>query len=258
MATKAVKMSKGKKVAVITAIVAAALAIVILLGLILTGYFVGWGPFTYLQFDKQEKDIVERYDAETRQGEIVFYGASNFRLWTEMENDLSAYKVQNHGFGGSTDKDLVERADKLLYPYNPQVVFFQTGSNDYVSLDGTDEEKVTACIEYKEYMFGLFHEVLPDAKFVVMSGLLLPGRSQYTDLTKKVNYALENICAKYDYMTFVDSEEMTFDGDVYKEELFVSDGIHLNHDGQLLWCNNYIRPAIENLIEEYGLEELRR
>ena len=41
MATKAVKMSKGKKAAVLTAIVAA-LAIVILLGLILTGYFVGW------------------------------------------------------------------------------------------------------------------------------------------------------------------------------------------------------------------------
>ena len=251
-------MSRNKKIAIIIPSVCVGLALIILLGLILTGLYVGWGPFNYLQFDSQERAIVEKYDAEERQGEIVFYGASNFRLWTEMENDLSEYKVQNHGFGGSTDKDLVERAETLLYPYAPAVVFFQTGSNDYVSLSGTDEEKVAACMEYKEYMFTTFHERLPEAKFVVMGGLLLPGRSQYTALTQSINDALEELCAKYDYMTFVNAEEMTFDGGNYTEELFIDDGIHLNHDGQLLWCNNYIRPAIENLIETYGLEELRR
>ena len=51
---------------------------------------------------------------------------------------------------------------------------------------------------------------------------------------------------------------MTYDGSAYAEELFIEDGIHLNHQGQLLWCENYIAPAIEGLIEEYGLQELRR
>ena len=41
-------------------------------------------------------------------------------------------------------------------------------------------------------------------------------------------------------------------------ELFIKDGIHLNHEGQLLWRDGYIRPAIEALINEYGLEELRK
>lgn len=115
-------MSRNKKIAIIIPSVCVGLALIILLGLIFTGLYVGWGPFTYLQFDSQERAIVEKYDAEERQGEIVFYGASNFRLWTEMENDLSEYKVQNHGFGGSTDKDLVERAETILYPYAPAVV----------------------------------------------------------------------------------------------------------------------------------------
>lgn len=175
-----------------------------------------------------------------------------------MDNDLSEYKVQNHGFGGSTDRDLVERADSLLYPYAPAVVFFQTGSNDYVSLGGTDEEKVQVCMEYKEFMFKTFHERLPEAKFVVMSGLLLPGRSQFTALTQKINDALETLCAKYDYMTFVDAEEMTFDGSAYRSDLFIKDGIHLNHEGQLLWRDGYIKPAIEALIEKYELEDLRK
>ena len=91
-----------------------------------------------------------------------------------------------------------------------------------------------------------------------MSGLLLPGRSQYTALTQKINDALEELCAEYDYMTFVDAEEMTFDGGAYRSELFIKDGIHLNHEGQLSWRDGYIRPAIEALINEYGLEELRK
>lgn len=251
-------MSKKKKIIVISSSIVGGLMIAVLLGLIFTGYFVGWGPFTYLQFDKQEKAIVSQYDARTRQNEIVFYGASNFRLWTEMENDLIEYKVQNHGFGGSTDKDLVARADKLLYPYKPQIVFFQTGSNDYVSLKGTDDEKVTKCIEYKKQMFSTFHEKLPNAYFVVMSGLLLPGRSQYTELTKKVNTELKAYCESVDYMYFVDAEKMTFDGNEYREELFVSDKIHLNHDGQFLWCNYYIKPQIASIIEERSLEELTK
>lgn len=251
-------MTKGKKVTIAVIASVFGLLLACLVGLIFTGMYVGWGPFAFMQFDHEEKVILQKYDSETRKGEIVFYGASNFRLWTEMENDLSEYKVQNHGFGGSTDKDLVERADTLLYPYAPAVVFFQTGSNDYVSLDGTDEEKVEVCMAYKKFMFETFHEKLPEAKFVVMSGLLLLGRSQYTALTQKINDALEELCAQYDYMTFVDAEEMTFDDSAYRSGLFIKDGIHLNHEGQLLWRDGYIKPAIEALINEYGLEELRK
>lgn len=249
-------MSKKKKAVIWTSSIVGVLVIAILLGLIFTGLYVGWGPFTYLQFDKQEKAIVNKYDSKTRKNEIVFYGASNFRLWTDMDNDLSEYKVQNHGFGGCTDKDLVARADTLLYPYEPQVVFFQTGSNDYVSLSGTDEEKTTKCIDYKKEMFSTFHEKLPNAYFVVMSGLLLPGRSQYTDLTKKINSELKTLCSSSDYMYFVDAESLTFDGTTYREDLFRDDKIHLNHEGELLWCKDYIKPEIASLIEEHSLTGL--
>ncbi len=246
-------MNKKKhKIVVISIFLCCAVAV--LIGLILTGLYVGWGPFTYLQFEQQENAIIEKYDASSRQGEIVFYGASNFRLWTEMETDLAGYKVQNHGFGGSTDKDLIDRADTLLYPYLPSIVVFQTGSNDYVSLSGTDTEKVALCIQAKEEMFAAFHQQLPNAKFVVMSGLLLPGRSQYTALTQMVNDELEKLCAQYEYMIFVDAEQMTFDGVHYQKDLFISDGIHLNRKGQIIWGEQYIIPAIETVISEFSIK----
>lgn len=249
-------MKKGVKIAVISI---ASLALACLSGLIITGAQIGWGPFASLySWDKEVNPIAEKYDANSRQGEIIFYGASNFRLWTDLEQDLSEYKVQNHAFGGSTDKLLVEYADKLLYPYNPSIVFFQTGSNDYVSLSGTDEEKVKACMDYKKQMFDTFRKKCPNAKFVVISGLLLPGRSEYTELTQMVNDELEKYCSTKDYMYFVDSEDLTYQNGKYREDLFIKDGIHLNHTGQLLWRDEYIKPALDRVIKENNLANVMR
>lgn len=127
-----------------------------------------------------------------------------------------------------------------------------------VNLLGSDSEKVEVCMEYKKFMFETLHEQLPDAKFIVLSGLLLPGRSDYTALTQEINRELELLCSEYDYMYFIDASEMTFDGNNYSIEMFISDGIHLNRDGQLAWCNNYIRPQIEAVIDEHGFEHLRQ
>lgn len=221
------------------------------IGLIITGRKIGWGPFAGLyDLSDEVKAIAQKYDAQEYQHGIIFYGASNFRLWKEMENDLEGFKVQNHGFGGSTDKMLVKYADEILYPYHPDIVFLQTGSNDYVNLSGSDEEKVKVCMDFKKEMYAEFHEKLPETKFVVMSGLLLPGRSQYTELTQSINESLKKLCDETDYLCFVDASDMTFDGTNYAEELFVSDKIHLNHEGQLRWCEGYIRPQIERMIKD--------
>ena len=173
-----------------------------LIGLAAAGWQIGWGPFAGLfkGYEGEVRAIEERYDAQTRREEIVFYGASNFRLWTEMESDLAPYPVQNHGFGGATDTMLVQYADRLLFPYSPKLVFFLTASNDYVGMTGTDAEKAAECMAYKRAMFDAFHEALPEAKFVVMSGLLLPGRDRYRALTEEVNRQLAELCAERDYM----------------------------------------------------------
>ena len=243
----------------IVTIALAALGVASLAGLAITGWKIGWGPFSFLHtWDADVEKIQQAYPAQENQNGIIFYGASNFRMWTEMEQDLPEYRVQNHGFGGCTDQDLVHYADKLLYPYHPDIVFFQTGSNDYVSLKGTDEEKVAACMDYKKQMFAEIHRQLPDAKLVVMSGLLLPGRSEYRELTEEINKELKVLCAETDYLWFVDASAMTWDGQRYAEELFIKDGIHLNHEGQLLWMRDYIRPMIEALVSEFDLTQVQK
>ncbi|MBQ6560687.1 MAG: hypothetical protein IJL85_07655 [Erysipelotrichaceae bacterium] len=240
-----------------TALIAAALAVSAAAGLIVTGKRIGWGPFASLYDWDGETDLIrDRYDL-SRQREIIFYGASNFRLWKEMEEDLKDYKVQNHGFGGSTDKLLIRYADKLLYPYDPAIIVFQTGSNDYVSLKGDENEVYEQCIAVKKEMFTQFHERLPEAKMIVLSGILMPGRDDYTPIVRRVNAFLREFCEESDYLYYVDSEEMTFIDD-YIKEYFIKDGIHLAHEARLLWRDQYIRPMLEKVIEAYGLQEVRK
>lgn len=214
------------------------------------------GPFAVLHsWDSYRKgwrpdvDAIKAKYSTDFKGEIIFYGASNFACWTEMEEDILDYPVQNHAFGGSTDHDLMKYAEEILYPYQPEIVFFQTGSNDYTMIEGSDEEKIRQCMEYKQEMFETFHAHLPEAKFVVMSGLLLPGRKQYLNLTLKINEELKVYCGTKDYMEFVDANAMTWDGTNFDKSLFVKDMIHLNRKGQKRWCEEYIKPVIRRMMD---------
>lgn len=188
---------------------------------------------------------IARYVAETYEmrplGEIVYYGASNFRLWLNMEEDMAPYAVQNHGVGGSIDLELIEFADVLLYPFQPSVVFIQTGSNDYTG-NATLEE----CLANKERMYALFAENLPDTKFMIMAGLPLPKRSQYWELTQQVNNWIADYCAEHENFYFVDGTDsmltdsgdaamQTGDGRYFNPAIFKSDGIHLTQEGHDLW-----------------------
>ena len=162
------------------------------------------------------------------------------------------YIVQNHGFGGSTDQDLMDRADRLLYPYHPAIAVFQTGSNDCAKLKGTNEEIYNQVIERKLKMFDVFHRQLPDTYFVVVSGILMPGRSQYDGIIKRVNQRLREYAEQTDYLYFVDAEEMTMDNEGnHLPEMFISDGIHLTHESRIRWANEYIKPVLNQVINEH-------
>ena len=51
---------------------------------------------------------------------------------------------------------------------------------------------------------------------------------------------------------------MAWDGQNYRKDLFIRDGIHLNHKGQLLWMKEYIRPILDELFDQYNLTEVKK
>ncbi len=189
---------------------------------------------------------VDRRYSKRPKGEIVFYGASNFRLWTTMEEDMAPYKVQNHGLGGATDAELMKYADKLLYPYEPSVVFIQTGSNDNAA--GLTVEEI---IKNKDRMYTEFRQKLPNTVFVVMSGLPLPGRAEYWNDINDLNRHLKEYCENYDNMEFIDATGVMLDSDGnMRPDYFIEDQIHLNEKGHEAWTELMLEK-----LEEIGISK---
>ena len=199
------------------------------------------------------QSIERRYAGRT--GEIVFYGPSNITLWYSLEKDMLPYVAQNHGMGGCTDVDLMHYADRLLYPYAPKVVFFQTGSNDLA--EGMTPEQI---LENKKKMYGEFLEKLPDTELVVMSGLPLPGRQQFWPDTDRTNEFLRQMCESHPRLHFMDGTPAmlaetgednmrTPDGRFFRPEYFRMDQIHLNVKGHEVWTT-----LMKEMLVQLGIE----
>lgn len=205
--------------------------------------------------EKVVRMIEERYPTAERQGEIIFYGPSNMTLWFSLERDMLPYKGQNHGMGGCIDDDLMHYAPRLLYPYAPKAVFFQTGSNDIAA-----GIPLTTILANKRKMYAMFLENLPDAQLIVCSGLPLPGRTQYWDATVKTNELLRQMCEETDRLHFLDATDVmltdrgpaelrTSDGRYFNRAYFRMDKIHLNKKGHDVWT-----ALMKEKLAELGIE----
>lgn len=224
-------MRKIKLTKKIISAIAAAVALAVLAGLAVYGATDYGGPFRYLSIVRLQL----QNSPEKHQNGIVFYGASNFRLWHNMKEDMASRgypETVNNGFGGCSDQDLIEYAPKLLFPYHPAVAFIQTGSNDY-ALSGLDVEEVKA---NKQKMYSYFAENLPDTKFIIMSGLPLPGRAEYWDDIQAVNQVIQEYCSEHENFYYIDSDPVMLNADgSFKPEYFIRDQIHLNQQGHDAW-----------------------
>ncbi|MBR6323043.1 MAG: carboxylesterase family protein [Lachnospiraceae bacterium] len=202
------------------------------------------GPRYRWSRDPAEQEAVVRLiEAQypPSEGAVIFYGPSNITFWYSLEEDMKPWKAENHGMGGCIDDDMIAYAPRLLYPYKPAAVFFQTGSNDIAS--GIPLETI---LENKRKMYALFLENMPDTQLIVCSGLPLPGRTQFWDATVKTNELLRKMCEETDRMTFMDATDVmltdegpdvlrTSDGRYFNLALYRMDRIHLNKRGHDVW-----------------------
>src|SRR5438876_9765740 len=77
-------------------------------------------------FDKWEKDIAafEQSDRTNPppKGALLFIGSSTIGRWKTLAKDFPKHRVINRGFGGSEIVDSTHFAQRIIFPYDPQVV----------------------------------------------------------------------------------------------------------------------------------------
>src|SRR6185369_9549863 len=143
-------------------------------------------PAAKHNFDRWEKEVAA-YEAHDKtnpppKDPIVFTGASMIRKWTSLAQDFPGQPILNRGIGGSEIVDITHFADRIIFPYQPRMIFFRSGGNDIHN--GKSVEKVFE--DYKEFV-ATVHAKLPDVDIVFISLSPSIARWEQHDKEKLLN-----------------------------------------------------------------------
>jgi len=172
-------------------------------------------------------------------GEVLFVGSSSIQGW-----DLSRYfpdlKTINRGISGSELDDAVRLADRLVIPYSPRVVVVYAGDNDIAS--GEAPEQVAT--EFGQLVDHL-HTKLPQTRIIFIG--LKPSilRWSQVEQMRAVNALIRDYSAHDDLVAYLDIDHAMIGTDEKpRQDLFATDGLHLNADGYQLW-SSMVRPLLK-------------
>lgn len=198
--------------------------------------FARWEP-TIQQFEQADRA------APVAPGVLLFVGSSSIVKWNTMAEDLAGHAVLNRGFGGSTFHDLIYYADRVIYPYQPKVVFVYEGDND---ISAGDSPK-TVLKSAKQLRKLIAKNLGKEVPVVFISPKPSVSRWALKAEYEAANALLRAFTEKRKHTYYIDvwSPALRADGEV-RDDIFVEDDLHLNAAGYDIW-EAAIKPMVEQL-----------
>jgi lysophospholipase L1-like esterase len=156
-----------------------------------------------------------------------------------LARDFPNHPVINRGVGGSEIVDITYFADRIVFPYEPRMIFFRCGGNDI--FDGKSPEQVFA--DYKEFV-STVRARLPDIDIVFISWSPTPARWAQNDREQMLNQLVREFSARSAHLKYCDASDISLGKDGKpRRDLFVSDGLHFNSAGYRLLTER-VRPFL--------------
>jgi len=192
-------------------------------------------------FEKWEKEI-SAYEQSDKtnpppRGGIVFIGSSTIRLWKTLAEDFPGQPVINRGFGGSEVVDSTHFADRIIFPYEPRMIFFRAGGNDLWA--GKTPEQVFA--DFKEFVAKV-QSGLPKAEILYISWSPSIARWKQADKEKALNDMVADYIKGKPGLKYIDAYSISLGPDGQpRPELFVQDKLHFSRAGYRLLAER-VRP----------------
>ena len=190
-----------------------------------------------------EKEIAV-YEAKDREkmpakGGVLFVGASSIRMWKSLEKDFPEHNMINRGFGGSQIADSTHFAERIIFPYEPKMIFLRAGGNDIHA--GKAVQSVFE--DFKQFVAKVKGK-LPESDIVYISMSPAPARWEEREKNKQLNGMIEAFCKETPRLKYVETYDMTLNSDgSAREELFVKDRLHFNEEGYKLMAER-VRPLL--------------
>lgn len=197
-------------------------------------------PHNFAQWEN-EISAFEQMDRTNppAKGGLLFIGSSTVRLWTSLGEDFRQYQTVRRGFGGSEILDCTHFADRIVFPYEPRMIFVRAGVNDIHN--GKSAEQVFA--DFKEFAAAV-HAKLPKTEVVFIS--LCPSPSRWTEASqyKTLDQLVERFASQTPGVKYIETYSMSLGSDGKpRPELFQSDRLHLNDVGYKILAD-LVRPYL--------------
>jgi lysophospholipase L1-like esterase len=182
-------------------------------------------------FAKWENDIsafenIDRTNPPTKGG-LLFIGSSTIKLWKSLPQDFPKHHVINRGFGGSEIVDSTHFAERIIFPYQPRMVFLRAGGNDLWA--GKSSEQVFA--DFKDFVQKM-HEKLPQTQVLFISLSPSIARLKQADKEKAVNAMVKSYAATDSKTKYIDAWSVPLGKDGQPSaEFFLPDNLHFNEAG---------------------------
>jgi lysophospholipase L1-like esterase len=160
----------------------------------------------------------------------VFYGSSSIRLWSTLAEDFDA-GVLNLGFGGSTLEACGYFFPRLIVPVNPRSLLLYAGDNDL-----GDGRGVNQVFGWFQALADKVEAALGHIPFGFISVKPSPARFAILDRVRALNELVANEMKSRPGGYFVDIYSAMLDEKGKpRSKYFLEDGLHMSHDGYLLW-----------------------
>jgi lysophospholipase L1-like esterase len=161
---------------------------------------------------------------------ILLAGDSQFYRWKTLHEDLPDYTIVNRGIDSFQTSDLIYFADRLILRYAPRMIVLHVGGNDVNN--GKTPDQILA--DFKT-LVATVRTTLPDVPIAFSSITPGPGRWSQAAQRTQTNLVIKRYVATQKGLLFIDLWDamLTPDGQP-REDLWVADRIHPNHEGYLI------------------------
>lgn len=163
---------------------------------------------------------------------IVLTGSSSIARWNDQSiKALAPLTVIPRGFGGSVMEDVLYHLDRVALRYKPRAILIYEGDND--TAFGIAEDKIIG--QFQEIVDRI-HAQLPETRIYVLSVKPSVLRVDVWDAAQRVSAGYQAIADQDPLVHYVDVANpfLWADGTVM-DDIFVSDNLHLNDMGNLIW-----------------------
>jgi lysophospholipase L1-like esterase len=162
---------------------------------------------------------------------VLFIGSSSIRMWKTLAQDFPEHRVINRGFGGSQISDSIYFADRIVIPYEPDVIVFYAGGNDI----NAKKSPETVANDFKTFVAKV-RTKLPTTHIAYISIAGNPARWAQVAQVREANRLIREWTSTQPRLSFIDVfSPMMGDDGTPRPDIFIADRLHMNEKGYVIW-----------------------